>query len=142
TSVDTLSDEQAAIILDWITNQATPDYHEMLKHDMTLVPQVSGAPKFTKQQVAPTRDFTVAVIGSGVAGMASAYRLKQAGLDYTVFERGHEDGGTRWKNKYTCVRLDTPHYAYSFSVAQRDDRPQQYSAGSEIHTYTRDVAQR
>ncbi|MEG2579103.1 MAG: NAD(P)-binding protein, partial [Glutamicibacter sp.] len=93
TSVETLDDEQATTILDWITNQATTDYHQMLKHDMALVPEVSGAPAFTKEQVAPTRDFTVAVIGSGVAGMAAAYRLKQAGLDYTVFEKGHEVGG-------------------------------------------------
>lgn len=142
TSVGTLDDEQATTILDWITNQATSDYHEMLKHDMALVPEVSGAPNFTKDQVAPTRDFTVAVIGSGVAGMAAAYRLKQAGLDYTVFEKGHEVGGTWWKNTYPGVRLDTPNYAYSFSFAQRDDWPQQFSEGAEIHKYTRDVAER
>ncbi|MEG1442553.1 flavin-containing monooxygenase [Glutamicibacter sp.] len=142
TSVETLDDEQATTILDWITNQATTDYHQMLKHDMALVPEVSGAPAFTKEQVAPTRDFTVAVIGSGVAGMAAAYRLKQAGLDYTVFEKGHEVGGTWWKNTYPGVRLDTPNYAYSFSFAQRDDWPQQFSEGPEIHKYTRDVAER
>lgn len=142
TSVGTLNDEQATIILDWITNGATTDYHQMLKHDMALAPEVSGAPAFTKEQLAPTRDFTVAVIGSGVAGMAAAYRLKQAGLDYTVFEKGHDVGGTWWKNTYPGVRLDTPNYAYSFSFAQRDDWPQQFSEGPEIHKYTRDVAER
>jgi 4-hydroxyacetophenone monooxygenase len=63
-------------------------------------------------------------------------------LDYTVFEKGNEVGGTWWKNTYPGVRLDTPNYAYSFSFAQRDDWPQQFSEGAEIHRYTRDVAQR
>ncbi|PRB70235.1 NAD(P)/FAD-dependent oxidoreductase [Arthrobacter sp. MYb213] len=142
TSAKTLSDEQATQILDWLTNGATREYHPMLMHDMSLVPQHSGAPGFTKDEVDAQRNFTVAVIGSGVAGMAAAYRLKQAGLDYTVFEKGNEVGGTWWKNTYPGVRLDTPNYAYSFSFAQRDDWPQQFSEGAEIHKYTRDVAQR
>ncbi|GGJ51140.1 flavin-containing monooxygenase [Glutamicibacter ardleyensis] len=142
TGVQALSDEQATQILDWLTNGATREYHPMLMHDMSLVPQHSGAPRFTKDQVDAQRNFTVAVIGSGVAGMAAAYRLKQAGLDYTVFEKGNEVGGTWWKNTYPGVRLDTPNYAYSFSFAQRDDWPQQFSEGAEIHKYTRDVAQR
>lgn len=142
TSVGTLSDEQAEIILDWITNGATREYHPMLKHDMALLPQHNGAPRFNAAEIAPTREFTVAVIGSGVAGMAAAYRLKQAGFTYTVFEKGHDVGGTWWKNTYPGVRLDTPNYAYSFSFAQRDDWPQQFSEGTEIHKYTRDVAER
>src|SRR5690606_8166493 len=35
-----------------------------------------------------------------------------------------------------------PNYAYSFSFAQRDDWPQQFSEGREILEYTRTVAQR
>jgi 4-hydroxyacetophenone monooxygenase len=142
TSVSPLSDEQAALILDWMTNGATRDYHPMLMHDMALVPQHNGTPRHHAKELAPTREFTVAVIGSGVAGMAAAYRLKQAGYDYTVFEKGHEVGGTWWKNTYPGVRLDTPNYAYSFSFAQRDNWPQQFSEGPEILSYTREVAAR
>ncbi|RAN78161.1 4-hydroxyacetophenone monooxygenase [Bacillus sp. SRB_336] len=142
TRVSTLSDEQAGTILDWLTNGSTRAYHPMLMHDMALVPQHNGAPRIKARDLAPTRDFTVAVIGSGVAGMAAAYRLKQAGHDYTVFEKGPEVGGTWWKNTYPGVRLDTPNYAYSYSFAQRDDWPQQFSQGHEILSYTREVAAR
>ncbi|WP_404288029.1 flavin-containing monooxygenase [Glutamicibacter arilaitensis] len=142
TSIGTLAEDQATQILDWLTNGATREYHPMLMHDMALVPEHTGAPRFRKDELNPQRNFTVAVIGSGVAGMASAYRLKQAGLDYTVFEKGHEVGGTWWKNTYPGVRLDTPNYAYSFSFAQRDNWPQQFSEGAEIHKYTKDVASR
>jgi 4-hydroxyacetophenone monooxygenase len=142
TSVGMLTEAQAGDILTWITNAANPDYHPMLMHDMALVEGKSGKPTWDFNEIALGRDFSVAVIGSGVSGMAAAYRLKQAGIPYTVFEKGHTVGGTWWKNTYPGVRLDTPNYAYSFSFAQRDDWPQQFSQGSEIFEYTRQVAER
>lgn len=36
---------------------------------------------------------TVAVIGAGISGVASALHLKAAGLDVTVFERASRAGG-------------------------------------------------
>lgn len=142
TSVGPLTEAQADDILTWITNAANPDYHPMLMHDMALVEGKSGKPAWDFNDIAVGREFSVAVIGSGVSGMAAAYRLKQAGVPYTVFEKGHTVGGTWWKNTYPGVRLDTPNYAYSFSFAQRDDWPQQFSQGSEIFEYTRQVAER
>lgn len=142
TGVGTLTEAQAQDILTWITNAANPQYHPMLMHDMALVEGQGGKPKWNFRDIAVGRDFSVAVIGSGVSGMAAAYRLKQAGVPYTVFEKGHTVGGTWWKNTYPGVRLDTPNYAYSFSFAQRDDWPQQFSQGPEIFEYTRQVAER
>lgn len=142
TSVGLLTEEQAEVILTWITNAANPEYHPMLMHDMALVEGKSGRPGWNFAEVSAGRDFSVAVIGSGVSGMAAAYRLKQAGIPYTVFEKGHTVGGTWWKNTYPGVRLDTPNYAYSFSFAQRDDWPQQFSQGPEIYRYTCEVARR
>ena len=142
TRVRLLSDAEADQVADWITNGATPAYRPLLKHDMALVPQSNGRPRWHVDELAPGRTFTAAVIGAGVAGMAAAYRLKQAGIDVRVFEKGHDVGGTWWKNTYPGVRLDTPNYAYSFSFAQRDDWPQQFSEGHEIHAYTREVAER
>lgn len=142
TSVGLLTEEQAGDILTWITNAANPEYHPMLMHDMALVEGRSGKPDWNFAEVSEGREFSVAVIGSGVSGMAAAYRLKQAGIPYTVFEKGHTVGGTWWKNTYPGVRLDTPNYAYSFSFAQRDDWPQQFSQGPEIHKYTCEVARR
>lgn len=142
TRVGTLTEAQAGDILTWITNAANPEYHAMLMHDMALVEGKSGKPAWDFNDIALGREFSVAVIGSGVSGMAAAYRLKQAGIPYTLFEKGHTVGGTWWKNTYPGVRLDTPNYAYSFSFAQRDDWPQQFSQGSEIFEYTRQVAER
>lgn len=39
---------------------------------------------------------TVAVIGSGIAGLTTAYRLREAGYDATVFESRDRVGGRMW----------------------------------------------
>src|ERR1700758_928840 len=38
----------------------------------------------------------IAVIGAGIAGMSAAFRLQQAGLEPTVFERNDRVGGRIW----------------------------------------------
>src|SRR5690606_3233304 len=45
-----------------------------------------------------------------------------------------------WDNVYPGCRLDTPNFAYSFSFAQKQDWPQQFSRQSEIQRYISDVA--
>jgi 4-hydroxyacetophenone monooxygenase len=55
----------------------------------------TDAPGWTKAALAPGRDFRVAVIGAGMSGLAVAYRLLQAGLDFVVFERNDDVGGVR-----------------------------------------------
>ncbi|MCC3268757.1 NAD(P)/FAD-dependent oxidoreductase [Arthrobacter gengyunqii] len=142
TRVETLDEDQATSILEWITNAASPEYHPFLMHDMALAEGKSGKPRWNYEDISAGREFSVAIIGSGVSGMAAAYRFGQANIPYTVFEKGNAVGGTWWKNTYPGVRLDTPNYAYSFSFAQRDDWPQQFSEGPEIHAYTCEVARR
>ncbi|WP_180683914.1 flavin-containing monooxygenase [Tepidicella baoligensis] len=106
----------------------------LLRHELNI-PHDVGAPDWSQDEIAPGTSFTVAVIGAGVSGIAAAYRLQQAGLDYTVFEKNKEVGGVWWENTYPGCRLDTPNYAYSLSFAQKSDWPQQFSCQSEIQKY-------
>ena len=111
----------------------------LLRHELN-VPQDVGAPGWTRAELAPDTPFSVAVIGAGVSGLAAAYRLQQAGLDFTVFEKNDEVGGVWWENTYPGCRLDTPNFAYSLSFAQKADWPQQFSRQPEIHKYLSGVA--
>lgn len=56
-------------------------------------------------------DHTVAVIGGGQAGLAVAYYLRRAGIDYRVFDAGPGPGGA-WVNGWDSLRLFSP-AAYS-----------------------------
>lgn len=142
TTIGPISRELAAAIFRWTTGGRGPEFNEMLFHEMPLVEGASGKPTWNYDDVRDGKEFSVAVIGGGVAGISAAYRLKQAGIPFTVFEKGGRPGGTWWKNTYPGVRLDTPNYAYSFSFAQKDDWPQQFSKGDEIQNYMDEVAER
>lgn len=116
------------------------EYRPLLTHELGIS-QDLGAPGWTLDEVAPSSRFRVAVIGAGVSGIAAAYRLQQANVDFSVYEKNEEVGGVWWENRYPGCRLDTPNFAYSLSFAQKPDWPQQFSRQPEIHAYLATVAE-
>lgn len=111
----------------------------LLEHEMGFTKD-PGAPDWTRESVAPHVPFRVAVIGAGVSGIAAGYRLQQARLDFTIYEKNEDVGGVWWENRYPGCRLDTPNFAYSLSFAQKQDWPQQFSRQPEIQSYLATVA--
>lgn len=63
-------------------------------------------------QPAATAKGTVAVIGGGIAGMAAAYRLQQAGWAATVFEARDRVGGRMWSLRKGDFLMDAGMSAY------------------------------
>jgi len=131
---DTPSEALLERIMRFIIKPEQDSCLPLLRHELN-VPHDVGAPDWTRAGLAPDMAFSVAVIGAGVSGIAAAYRLQQAGLDFTVFEKNDEVGGVWWENTYPGCRLDTPNFAYSLSFAQKPDWPQQFSRQPEIHKY-------
>lgn len=111
---------------------------DLLRHELNL-PKDAGAPDWSVNELPAAKALRVAVIGSGFAGISAAHRLKQAGLDFTVFEKNAEIGGVWCENTYPGCRLDTPNFAYSLSFAQKQDWKQHFSQQPEIHRYMKDV---
>ena len=87
------------------------------------------------------RSFRCAVIGAGASGIAAAHRLRQAGVDVTVFEKNDGVGGTWHENVYPGCRVDVPNQLYSFSFAQTNDWVSQYSAQPDLLAYLQRVAE-
>ncbi|WP_232424660.1 NAD(P)/FAD-dependent oxidoreductase [Pandoraea sp. B-6] len=137
-----LEDAETRILIDFLTNGAGEADAELLTHEMDLAPKKLGAPGWKFENVAGDRQFAVAVIGTGMSGIAAMYRLKQAGVPFTAFEKNPDVGGVWWANTYPGVRLDTPTFGYSFSFAQRTDWPHAYATGGEIEDYAREIVAR
>ena len=63
-------------------------------------------------------DHSVIIVGSGVAGLGMAIRLKQQGEDdFVVLEKDAGLGGTWWANTYPGCACDVESHLYSFSFA-------------------------
>ncbi|WP_433875195.1 flavin-containing monooxygenase [Sinomonas atrocyanea] len=133
---------ETRILLDFLTNGASDADTELLTHELDLAPKKLGAPDWTFEEVSQGREFKVAVIGTGMSGIAAMYRLSQAGVPFTAFEKNPDVGGVWWANTYPGVRLDTPTFAYSYSFAQRADWPSAYARGEEIEEYALEIVER
>lgn len=133
--------EDRRALMTFMTGDVDDRYLPMLAFELGL-PADEDAPDWTREAIAPGRDFRVAIIGAGMSGLAMAYRLLQAGIDFVVFERNGDVGGVWLENDYPGVRLDTSNFCYSYSFLQRDDWPHQYSRGPEIRGYFQDASRR
>jgi cation diffusion facilitator CzcD-associated flavoprotein CzcO len=77
----------------------------------------------------------IAIIGAGMAGVAAAVRLLQAGLeDFTIYEKSSGPGGVWWDNRYPGAAVDTPSHMYSFSFL-RHDWPRRFATQAELLQY-------
>ena len=84
--------------------------------------------------------FRCAVIGAGASGLAAAHRLRQAGIEVTVFEKNADVGGTWLENVYPGCRVDVPNQLYSFSFAQSNDWVSRFSAQPDLLAYLQGMA--
>jgi cation diffusion facilitator CzcD-associated flavoprotein CzcO len=86
-------------------------------------------------------DFSVAIIGSGFAGIGMAAQLKRAGVhDLVVLERDDALGGTWRDNSYPGAACDVPSHLYCFSFAPNPGWSRSFSPQPEIWAYLRRVA--
>ena len=112
-------------------------YFTLLLEELALPGEDLRAPSWRKDDIDPDRPFRVAVVGAGMSGLVAAHRLRQAGISVVIFEKNDDVGGTWWENRYPGCRVDVPNHLYSYSFAQRDDWPQQFSSQDVLLDYFR-----
>jgi len=133
--------DQLRTMMEFITGDVGDDYVPLLTYELAL-PVDTGTPAWHKSELAPSREFTVAIVGAGMSGLAAAYRLDQGGVQYEIFERNGDVGGVWLENTYPGCRLDTSNFNYSYSFAQKSDWSHQFSLQQTILGYFRDIAER
>jgi 4-hydroxyacetophenone monooxygenase len=124
-------------IVDFLTN-GDADHADLMKHELGGTEKVP----WTKDEVAPDRDFLVGIVGAGQAGLAMARALRRLGIGFVMFEAADKVGGTwRW-NTYPGCRLDTSTLAYSYSFFQKRDWRHYFAARETLEGYFYDFAER
>lgn len=81
----------------------------------------------------------VAIIGAGLAGIAGALAARRAGVEFEIFERNADLGGTWLTQVYPGVGVDTPAAYYSLSTDLNPEWSSYYPKGGEYQQYLRAV---
>lgn len=86
-----------------------------------------------------TADKTAIVIGGGVSGICAGIELGKLGINYTLFEKNEDFGGTWFENRYPGCGVDTPSLTYTFSC-RPNDWSMYFPLRDEIEGYLLDTA--
>ena len=79
------------------------------------------------------------MIGGGVSGICAGIELGKLGIDYTLFEKNEDFGGTWFENRYPGCGVDTPSLTYTFSC-RPNDWSMYFPLRDEIEGYLLDTA--
>ena len=120
--------------------EAARGYLPLLEEELAIEGEDRRAPRWHKDDVAPDREFRVAIVGAGMSGIVAAHRLAQAGVPFVIFEKNSDVGGTWYENTYPGCRVDVPNHLYSYSFAQTPDWPGFFSAQDVLLEYFRTCA--
>ncbi|HVM08698.1 MAG TPA: NAD(P)/FAD-dependent oxidoreductase [Acidimicrobiales bacterium] len=135
------SDDDVLRIMEYaVSGEGMRDYLPLIEEEMAHLGEDRRGPRFRKDELAADRDFRVAIIGAGMSGILAAHRLQQAGVEFTIFEKNDDVGGTWYENQYPGCRVDNPNHNYSYSFAQRHDWPFHYSPQPVLHRYFKECA--
>jgi len=93
--------------------------------------------------MARQHDVRIVIIGAGMAGILSAIKLQEAGLDnFVIYEKAGDLGGTWRENTYPGISCDVPSHLYSYSFEPNPEWSHSFSPGTEIQAYFVGVARR
>jgi cation diffusion facilitator CzcD-associated flavoprotein CzcO len=86
------------------------------------------------------REFRVVVAGAGVSGLFMAETLKRARINFTVYEKAAEVGGTWRDNTFPGLFVDVLSRQYEFPFQPNYDWSRKYAPAREIWAYIKKVA--
>lgn len=83
----------------------------------------------------------VAFIGTGISGIAFAYKVRQLeNVDYVIYEKNEDVGGTWLTTRYPGVSCDVPAHSYTFTWARNPDWSRVYASAEEICAFYKGLA--
>jgi len=93
-----------------------------------------GDPHTPRTERAPRTDHrTVVCVGGGFAGLVAGARLREAGADVRIVEKGGDFGGTWYWNRYPGAQCDTASMVYMPLLEETGYMPtEKYVHGPEI----------
>ena len=124
-----LTAEQVASMLAAALGEEVPDdYGPLLAEELGLISRDVDLPE------APL-GFEVIIVGAGISGLCSAFKLKAAGIPFTILEKNEAVGGTWLENTYPGCGVDTPGHLYCYSFDPNIRWTRYFAKRDEVWSY-------
>ena len=136
----TPSDDEINTMLDMVLGVPTSEGDLELRKMVLSFEDFPGFADWTTPGTKAPKDFHVAIIGGGFNGIATGVQLEQLGIDFTLYERREELGGTWSIHKYPDIRVDTLSASYEFSFEKNYQWTEYFARGPEVKAYLTHIA--
>ncbi|KAJ5303741.1 hypothetical protein N7476_010540 [Penicillium atrosanguineum] len=94
--------------------------------------------------IGENRQIRVVCLGAGYSGLMMAIAVREKfhteDLEFQVYEKNADLGGTWLVNRYPGCQCDIPTHNYQFSFEPKPDWPNYYATSEQIHQYMTQVA--
>ncbi|MEM7142488.1 MAG: NAD(P)/FAD-dependent oxidoreductase [Actinomycetota bacterium] len=134
--------EQLRRLMDLATDESVSDLDFAARRELPAFTDFPLFATWDDEAAAFPEGFRVAVIGSGLSGLAMAMQLELLGIPYDVFEKRPDAGGVWSHNRYPGLRVDTTSITYEFSFEKDYRWSEYYSPGTEVRRYLNHVSEK
>jgi len=113
-----------------VGEEVSSDYIPMMLSDLNITTQ-SSKPNFIKAK----SNLEVLIIGAGMSGILAAIKLAEIGVQYKIYEKNNDLGGTWYENQYPGSRVDIANHFYSYSFEENHQWSEHFSRQPELLDY-------
>ena len=125
------SNEELNKMMSFIVGEnVSPDYIPMMLRDLNI----------TSQDLKPSlgtakSSLEVLIIGAGMSGILAAIKLAERGINFKIYEKNINLGGTWFENQYPGSRVDIANHFYSYSFEENHQWSEHFSQQPELLDY-------
>ena len=113
-----------------VGEEVSTDYIPMMLNDLNITTH-PFKPNFIKA----SSNLEVLIIGAGMSGILAAIKLAEIGVQYKIYEKNNDLGGTWYENQYPGSRVDIANHFYSYSFEENHQWSEHFSRQPELLDY-------
>lgn len=117
-----------------------PEYVPMMLEEMQFDDRDPRRVEWRGAAPEALQNFKIVIVGAGLAGLGLGAKLKEAGYDFTIYDRADAVGGTWYANRYPGCGVDTPNHFFSYSFEPNHDWTEHFSKRDELCGYQERLA--